>query len=117
MGITDRTATALERWIDERADRLRYEDTAKLWLTRHGNRYGSNELSRILKDLCDRAEISYENRQMSWYSIRHSVGTHMTEERDLAATQAQLRHESVKTTLKYDNVPVEDRRDALDRMG
>lgn len=113
----DRTATALERWIDGRADHPRYEDTDKLWLTRHGNRYGSNELSRILRDLCDRAEISYENRQMSWYAIRHSVGTHMTKERDLAATQAQLCHESVKTTLKYDNVPVEDRRDALDNMG
>jgi site-specific recombinase XerD len=117
VGITDRTATALERWIDEREDHPRYADTEKLWLTRHGNRYGSNELSRILKDLCDRAEINYENRQMSWYSIRHSVGTLMTDERDLAATQAQLRHESVKTTLKYDNVPVEDRRDALDNMG
>jgi hypothetical protein len=65
VGITDRTATTLERWIDERAHHPRYEDTDKLWLTRHGNRYGSNELSRILKDLCDRAEISYENRQMS----------------------------------------------------
>ena len=41
----------------------------------------------------------------------------MTKERDLAATQAQLRHELVKTTLKYDNVPVEDRRDALENMG
>jgi integrase len=117
VGITDRTATALQRWIDERADHPRYKDTDKLWRTRHGNRYGSNELSRILKDLCDRAGITYENRQMSWYAIRHSVGTHMTKERDLAATQAQLRHESVKTTLKYDNVPVEDRRDALENMG
>jgi len=117
VGITDRTATALERWIDDRADHPRYDDTDKLWLTRHGNRYGSNELSRILKDLCDRVDISHKNRQMSWYAIRHSVGTHMTKERDLAATQAQLRHESVKTTLKYDNVPVEDRREALDNMG
>jgi integrase len=117
VSLTDRTATALEQWIEERADHPRYAGTDKLWLTRHGNRYGSNELSRILKDLCDRAEIDHQNRQMSWYSIRHSVGTHMTDERDLAATKAQLRHKSVKTTMKYDNVPVEDRRDALDNMG
>ncbi|MGQ3327634.1 tyrosine-type recombinase/integrase [Halorubrum sp. FL23] len=117
VGLTDRTATALERWIAERENHERYEDTDKLWLTRHGNRYGSNELRRILKDLCERAEIPHENRKMSWYSIRHSVGTHMTKERDLAATQAQLRHQSVETTIKYDNVPVEDRRDALDNMG
>jgi len=113
VGITTRTATALRRWINERAGHPRYSDTDRLWLTRQGNRYGSNELSRILKDLCDRAGIGYKDRQMSWYSIRHSVGTHMTDERDLAATKAQLRHKSVKTTMKYDNVPVEDRRDAL----
>ncbi|GAA3866581.1 hypothetical protein GCM10022627_16350 [Haloarcula argentinensis] len=53
---------------------------------------------------------------MSWYAISHSVGTHMTKERDLAATQAQFRHESFKTTLKYDNIPVEDQRDTLDQM-
>ena len=54
---------------------------------------------------------------MSWYAIRHSVGTYMTREEDLAATQAQLRHKSKKTTMQYDQVPVEDRRDALNRMG
>jgi len=54
---------------------------------------------------------------MSWYSIRHSVGTYMTREEDLAAAQTQLRHKSRKTTMKYDQTPVEDRKDALDRMG
>jgi site-specific recombinase XerD len=63
------------------------------------------------------AGIDIGNRKMSWYTIRHSVGTHMTREVDLAAAQAQLRHESVQTTTKYDAAPVEDRRDALDRMG
>jgi hypothetical protein len=41
----------------------------------------------------------------------------MTDERDLAATKAQLRHKNPKTTTKYDNVPLGDRRDALDNMG
>lgn len=117
VSLTDRTATALRRWLDERADHPRYADSDKVWLTRHGNRYGSNQLGRILRGLCDRAGIKYKNRQMSWYTIRHSVGTHMTAERDLAATKAQLRHESTETTMKYDNVPVEERRDALDNMG
>ncbi|PSQ23323.1 hypothetical protein BRD01_06770 [Halobacteriales archaeon QS_8_65_32] len=31
-------------------------------------------------------------------------------------TQAQLRHKSEQTTMRYDQTPVEDRRDALDRM-
>ncbi|WP_218780644.1 tyrosine-type recombinase/integrase [Halorarum halophilum] len=117
VSVTDRTATALKRWLEERASHPRYEDTDALWLTRHGNRYGANELRRLLHGLCDRAGIDYEHRQMSWYTIRHSVGTYMTKERDLAATKAQLRHKCPKTTMKYDQVPVEDRRDALDRMG
>lgn len=58
-----------------------------------------------------------ENRQMSWHAIRHSVGTYMAHEEDPAAAQAQLRYKSVETTMKYDQTPVEDRREALDRMG
>lgn len=54
---------------------------------------------------------------MSWYTIRHSVGTYMAREEDLAAAASQLRHKSPETTMKYDQAPVDDRRDALDRMG
>jgi len=54
---------------------------------------------------------------MSWYTIRHSVGTYMTKERDLAAAKAQLRHKNPITMIKYDQVSVKDWRDALNRMG
>jgi site-specific recombinase XerD len=81
------------------------------------NPYGSQSLRRLLRRLCEIAEIPTENRQMSWYTIRHSVGTYFAREEDLAAAQAQLRHKSIETTAKYDQVPVEDRREALDRMG
>jgi len=117
VSITERTAMALEKWIDEREHYDRYDGTDKLWLTNHGNPYGSRSLGRILRGLCDDAGIETANRKMSWYAIRHSVGTYMTDERDLAATKAQLRHKSAKTTMKYDQVPVEDRQDALDKMG
>lgn len=117
VGLTERTATALSRWIRQRETLPRYDDSDRLWLTRQGNPYGSRELGRLLRRLCDRADIPHEHRQMSWYAIRHSVGTYMTKERDLAATKAQLRHRSVATTMKYDQVPVEDRREALDRIG
>ena len=115
--ITDRTATALEQWLVERGNYDQYEGDDSLWLTRHGNPYGSSSLRDLLHRLCDVAEIPTDNRQMSWYTIRHSVGTYMTREEDLAAAQAQLRHKSPETTMKYDQTPVEDRRDALNRMG
>ena len=41
----------------------------------------------------------------------------MTREQGLAAAQAQLRHKSPETTMRYDQAPVEDRRNALNRMG
>ena len=41
----------------------------------------------------------------------------MAHEEGLAATQSQLRHKRTETTMKYDQAPGEDRRNALDRMG
>lgn len=117
VGLTERTTTALERWLNEREAYQKYDGTDTLWLTREGNPYRSSSLRNLLIRLCNQAGIDTGNRQMSWYSIRHSVGTYMTREEDLAAAQAQLRHKSEQTTMKYDNTPVEDRRDALDRMG
>jgi site-specific recombinase XerD len=107
----------LHRWIEQRENYEKYDGTDRLWLTRHGNPYESHSLKFVLERLCETAGIPTENRKMSWYSIRHSVGTYMAREEGLAAAQAQLRHKSVETTMKYDQVPVEDRRDALDRMG
>lgn len=41
----------------------------------------------------------------------------MTREEDLAAVQAQLRHKSEQSTMKYDQAPVKDRRDTLGTIG
>jgi len=115
--LRSQTAESLERWIAERQYYPKYEDSARLWLTRESNPYQSTALNRLLESLCAETGIDTEHRQLTWYSIRHSVGTHMAEERDLEAARVQLRHQSRTTTMKYDGVSKEDRRDALDRMG
>jgi integrase len=117
VSIRADTAEALENWIHERSHYPKYDDTELLWLTDRGNPYGDRQLGRLIRTLCDRAGIDYENRKMSWYSIRHSVGTYMTREEDLAATKQQLRHKRAETTMKYDQAPPDDRRKALDKMG
>ncbi len=117
VSIREDTAAALGEWLKERAHRLRYEGRDALWLTQKENTYSSRTLGRLIRRLCDKAGIDHENRRMTWYSIRHSVGTYMAREEGLAAAQAQLRHKSIKTTMRYDNAPPDDRRDALDRMG
>lgn len=117
VALSDRTADALERWVGERERYEKYDETDALWLTREGNPYQTQSLRRLLVRLCEVAGIPTDDRKMSWYALRHSTGTAMTHERDLAAAKAQLRHKSVQTTMKYDQVPVEDRQDALERMG
>lgn len=117
VSLTDRTAEALERWITERELYDRYDGSDAIWLTREANPYSSNSLSYLLKSLFDVADIGRSEREVSWYMIRHSVGTYMAREEGLAAAKAQLRHQSETTTMKYDQTPTEDRRDALGRMG
>lgn len=117
VSLRDRTAESLDEWIYERSHYPKYDDTELLWLTTHRNPYGSKSLRRLLLKLCDEADIPHKSRKMSWYSIRHSVGTYMTREEDLAATKEQLRHKRAETTMKYDGTPPEARRDALDKMG
>ncbi|MFP8888515.1 tyrosine-type recombinase/integrase [Natrialbaceae archaeon A-CW2] len=117
VSLSKRSVGMLERWLDQRVTYDLYDGRDELWLTREANPYGSASLRRILHQLCEIAGIEYENRQMSWYTIRHSTGTYMTREEDLAAAQTQLRHKSPETTMKYDQTPVEDRQDALDRIG
>lgn len=117
VGLRERTVEMLDCWLAQRATKVKYEGTDTLWLTRRGNPYQSSSLKKVLEKLCDIADIDVENRQMSWYAIRHSTGTYMAREEGLAAAQAQLRHKSPETTMKYDQAPVEDRQNALDRMG
>lgn len=114
VSLRRETAEYLARWLEEREMYEKYEDSDCLWLTRHANPYSSSSLRYLLDSVCEIAGI---DRDLSWYAIRHSTGTYMAREEDLAATQAQLRHRSIQTTMRYDQAPVEDRRDALDRMG
>ncbi|WP_256544823.1 tyrosine-type recombinase/integrase [Halobellus inordinatus] len=117
VAIRPQTTEALQRWLHERDCYEKYDETDTLWLTREGNPYGTTALNRLLEKLCVEAGIDTKHRDLTFYSIRHSVGTHLTDERDLEAARVQLRHQSRRTTMKYDAVSTEDRRDALDRMG
>lgn len=114
VSLREETAEYLARWLKEREMYGKYDDKDQLWLTRHGNPYTGKSLRVLLDNLRDIAGIE---RDFSFYAIRHSTGTYMAREEGLAAAQSQLRHRREETTMKYDQAPVEDRRDALDRMG
>lgn len=114
VGLSSRTANILRRWVGERKQYDKYDATNSLWLTKYGNSYKPKSLNRLLRKLCEEADIPVDNRSITWYSIRHSVGTYMARDNGLAAAQAQLRHKSERTTMRYDQAPVEDRKKTLD---
>jgi len=113
VSLKHETTEYLGLWLEERELYSKYDDTEHLWLTRHGNPYSGSSLRVLMDNLTEIANI---DRDLTWYAIRHSVGTYMAREEGLKAAQSQLRHHSIKTTAKYDQVPIEDRRDALDNM-
>jgi integrase len=115
--LTDRTINALSRWLEQRVTYDYYDESDRIWLTGHGNPYSSGSLRYLMQRLFEIADIPTENRQTSWYMIRHSTGTYMAREEGLEAARQQLRHQSPETTMRYDQAPEKDRRDALDRMG
>jgi len=115
VSLRSNTAAYLEKWLHERQQRSKYDGSGHIWLTRRGNPYSSRSLNRLLNRLLETAGIERDN--ITWYSIRHSTGTYITREEGLAAAQAQLRHKSQETTMRYDQAPVEDRKEALERIG
>ena len=117
VSLRDQTARTLASWLEERNNYTKYDNREEIWLTKYSNPYQSDSLGYLLEKLCEEAGIATENRSLSWYSIRHSTGTYMTHFEDLGAAKAQLRHKSEQTTMKYDNAPIEERREALDKMG
>lgn len=117
VGLRARTAKILEQWLEERKQYAKYDDSELLWLTRYGNPYGSKSLNRRFRKLLDEAGIDRSNRNITWYSIRHSVGREMVKEMGTGGAAAQLRHKSLRSTLRYVRPSAEERKDVLDRMG
>lgn len=86
VSLRDRTVDLLEKWLAERETREKYDDSDRLWLTRNGKPYSMQSLNGLLDRVCETAEIPTEGRDVTWYSISHSVGTYMAREEGQSAT-------------------------------
>ena len=115
--ITSRTADSLERWLRQRNADPAYDDTDLLWLTREGNPYTSGPLGRNLRTLMEEAGIDISARKISWYSLRHSLGTYYaTVTNNLEEVRQQLRHKRLESTLRYVHPPDEDVQKTLNKL-
>jgi integrase len=117
VSLREDTIEILHRWMNEKENLIKYDGRDELWLTREQNPYSSASLNTLLDNLCAEAGIDQQNRDISWMSIRHSVGKYMTSEGSIAETKEQLRHKSVESTLQYTHPLLEDRQNTLDKIG
>lgn len=115
IGLSDMAVRSLENWIEQRKNIPKYDDSDAIWLTREGNPYGSSALRYLVLNLCDIAGINHQHRSISWYSIRHNVGTFFAKEGTIASAQDQLRHTSKETTKKYIHSSSEERSNIANR--
>lgn len=116
VAIRDETAEVLKHWRQEREANPTYDDTDALYLNREGNRYDSKSLNYLLENLLVESGIDDGNRQLTWYSFRHSLGTYISEESDISLAKDQLRHRSIQTTQKYVHTSLEARQESLDSI-
>jgi len=117
VALTERTTEALRRWVEQREQYPKYDNTDALWRTRFGNPYGLSSLKKLVEKLCDIADIDTTHRNVSWYSIRRGTVTAIVEESDLSTAAEQVRHVDIRSTARYDQVSDERRRDVLERIG
>ena len=113
--LTQKTQQILGRWLQERENYDKYDDTDRLWLTREANPYQTSALKYLLTRLAEEAGMETENRSFHWYMIRHSTGTYTTHEISGRAAVAQIRSEIAPE--KYDQVSPELRRKGLEEIG
>lgn len=115
--LSDESARTLEKWLEQRALRAKYDGRDEIWLNREGNSYSSATLNDLLRNLMEEAGISSRGRKLVWYSFRHSIGTYVFDEyRSLEIVAEQLRQKSKQSASKYVHTLPELKKEAAELM-
>jgi integrase len=117
VALNDGTARILGNWLEQRDARPKYDGRNELWLNKKNNPYSSGPLNNFLNNLLEETEIDTSNRNLSWYSIRHSVGDGIGRQGNIVDVMTQLRQKSVQSARKYVNPSAEDLRELLEKIG
>jgi len=115
--LSDRSTKMLRRWIDQRDNRTKYDDSDLIWLNRKGNQYNSKTLNDLLGNLIDEAEIDDQGRRLTWHSIRHSTGMYVYDQhKDLELVAEILRHSTLEAARKYAHPTPESKQDVIESI-
>ncbi|GGI95264.1 hypothetical protein GCM10008995_01800 [Halobellus salinus] len=113
--LTTRSVKLLEKWLAQRSNKAKYDDSDHIWLNRKGNPYNSASLNDLLDSLMDAAGIEANGRKLTWHSIRHSTGMYVyDQERDLEMVAEILRHKSLEAARKYAHPTPEAKTEVLE---
>lgn len=108
VGLSNNAAEALSEWFRERRHLEKYDGSAKVWLNREGGPYQSGSLCKLIRNLCEEAGITTEDRKIVWYSLRQTMGNNVTDEGELSEANDQLRHDRLSTTQEnYNRTAIE----------
>jgi integrase len=116
VALKPETTSILQKWVDERGTRGKYDGRDALWLTKYGNRYDKDSFRTVFRNVASEAGLDLQNRDLSPYSIRHSTATFLADEAGLAVAADQVRHKSRQTTRKYEHSSVERQVDAVNKV-
>lgn len=115
--IKNRTAKALQRWLNERSSLEKYEGRDELWLTQRAQPYNKDSCNGLLDRIIDSGDVPIpDHRDTSWYSIRHGVATYWANHVGPHHAKEQLRHKSITTTMKYLHSDAETRNGAVEQI-
>ncbi|MFB6200170.1 MAG: tyrosine-type recombinase/integrase [Candidatus Nanohaloarchaea archaeon] len=115
--LSNRSVKVLEKWLKQRANKTKYDQSDRIWLNRRGNPYNSKSLNNLLRNLIDDAGIEADGRKLTWHSIRHSTGTYIyNQEKDLEVVAEVLRHKSLQAARKYAHPSPEVKQDIIESI-
>lgn len=115
--LSSRSVNCLKRWLEQRQNKAKYDESEHVWLNRNGNPYNSANLNTLLDNLVEHAGIEPAGRKLTWHSIRHSTGMYIyDQERDLAIVADMLRHASIESARRYAHPTPEARQDVLESI-
>jgi len=113
--LSERSVKLLNKWLEQRVNKTKYDNSTNIWLNRNGNPYNSGSLNDLLDNLMEQCEIEPNGRTLTWHSIRHSTGMYVYDsERDLALVAEILRHKSLAAARKYAHPTPETKQDVIE---
>ncbi len=103
--VGTRALSWIEKWtLDIRPDLVTKSSDNALFVSKNGNRLGSNHMSKIVKDYMTSIGITYRG---SCHLLRHTAATLMMENgADLRSLQMFLGHARLNTTQIYTHVSI-----------